>query len=244
MKKNSLALLAALALATPFLSFPVLAENTATNGASRPGPWLTRHEGFVAEAKKGGIDVLFLGDSITDHWRDKGSNIWETTYAPLHAANFGISGDRTQNVLWRMDHGELDGLHPKVVVLMIGTNNTGKEKDKTTIRNTPPQVIEGVTAIIADLRKKLPRSKILLLAVFPRDKPGSPIRDELKETNAGLAKLDDGKMIKYLDIGPQFLAPDGVFLPGVMGRDNLHPTDKGYAVWAKAMQPTLDAMLK
>lgn len=244
MKKNCLTLIAVLLLGSIVAPISSLAQSTATNPVPRPGKWMTRHEGFVEQAKQGGVNVLFLGDSITDHWRDRGSNVWNTYYVPLHAANFGISADRVQHVLWRIEHGELDGIDPKVIVLMIGTNNTGKEKDHTTIRNTPPQVIEGVTAIVNDLRKKLPQSKILLLAIFPRDKPGSPFRDQIKEINAGLAKLDDGKKISYLDIGPKFLAPDGTLLPGVMLHDNLHPTNKGYAIWAKAMQPTLEQMMK
>src|SRR5271169_5853760 len=89
-----------------------------------PTNWLARHEGFVAEAKKGGVDILFMGDSITDNWRSKGKNVWDKVYAPRHAANFGIGGDRTQHVLWRIENGELDGINPKVTVLMIGTNNS------------------------------------------------------------------------------------------------------------------------
>ena len=106
--------------------------NTATNPVPRDAKWVKRHEGFVQEAQNGGIEILFLGDSITDFWRNRGSNVWNQYYAPRHAANFGISGDRTQHLLWRIDHGELDGIHPKVVVLMIGTNNTGKENDHKT----------------------------------------------------------------------------------------------------------------
>src|SRR5579871_711872 len=107
MKNKCSKLLALLALGSLFMSSRAVAENTATNPVPRPGEWMKRHEGILAETKKGGINLLFLGDSITDHWRDRGSNIWETTYAPLHAANFGISGDRTQNVLWRIDNGEV-----------------------------------------------------------------------------------------------------------------------------------------
>jgi lysophospholipase L1-like esterase len=244
MKKTSLALFVTLTLGGLLTPSPSFAQNTATNPVPRPAAWVTRHEGFVNQAKQGGIDVLFLGDSITDHWRDRGSNVWSAYYAPLHAANFGISADRTQHVLWRIENGELEGIHPKVAVLMIGTNNTGKEKDKKTIRNTVPEVIEGVTAIVTDLRAKLPQTKILLLAIFPRDKPDSPFRDDLKQINAGLAKLDDGKMITYLDIGPKFLEPDQSLIPGAMLPDLLHPSEKGYQIWADAMKSTLAALLK
>jgi lysophospholipase L1-like esterase len=218
-------------------------SNSATNPVPLGAGWVRRHEGFVAQAKQGGIDVLFMGDSITDFWRNRGSNVWNQFYAPLHAANFGISGDRTQHVLWRMDNGELDGIHPKVVVLMIGTNNTGKERDKKTPRNTPAQVIEGVTAVVNDIRAKLPDSKILLLAIFPRGDGGPEQQAQINEINPAIAKLDDGKMVKFLDIGAKFLDADGT-LPRSVMPDLLHPSERGYQIWAEAMNPTLDAMLK
>jgi lysophospholipase L1-like esterase len=239
MKKTSITLL----LAVVFAAATVFAENTATTPAPRDDKWVARHEGFVEQAKQGGIDVLFLGDSITDRWRSVGSNVWAQDYAPLHAANFGISADRTQHVLWRIDHGELDGIHPKAVVLMIGTNNTGKEKDKKTERNTPSEVVAGVTAVVNDIRKKLPETKILLLAIFPRGQKANPLRNEIKGINASLAKLDDGKTVTYLDIGQKFLAPDGTLSKDIMP-DLLHPSEKGYVIWADAMKPTLDGLLK
>jgi len=220
----------------------VWAENTAIQPAPRDAKWVERHEGFVAEAKKGGMEILFLGDSITDGWRTRGKAVWEKQYAPRHAANFGIGGDRTQHVLWRMEHGELDGLKPKVVVLMIGTNNTGKDQDGKP-RNTTPEIIEGVTAVVQGLRAKLPQSKILLLAVFPRGGKDTPIRDQLKEINTALAKLDDGKMVKFLDIGAKFLEPDGTLSKDIMP-DLLHPNEKGYQIWADAIESTLAELLK
>ena len=220
----------------------VWGENTALQPASRDAKWVERHEGFVAEAKKGGIEVLFLGDSITDGWRSKGKAVWEKQYAPLHAANFGIGGDRTQHVLWRMEHGELDGVKPKAVVLMIGTNNTGKDQDGKP-RNTTPEIVEGVTAVVQGLRAKLPQSKILLLAVFPRGEKGTPIRDQLTEINTALAKLDDGRMMKFLDIGAKFLGLDGTLSRDIMP-DLLHPNEKGYQIWADAIEPTLSQLMK
>jgi lysophospholipase L1-like esterase len=218
-------------------------ENTATNPVPLGAGWVRRHEGFVAQAKSGGIDILFLGDSITDFWRTTGSNVWNQYYAPQHAANFGISGDRTQHVLWRINNGELDGIHPKVVVLMIGTNNTGKERGRNVPRNTPPQVIEGVTAVVNDIRAKLPESKILLLAIFPRGDGGPEQQAQINEINPAIAKLADGKMITFLDIGSKFLDADGKVSPDVMP-GLLHPNAKGYQAWADAMNPTLEAMLK
>ena len=218
-------------------------ENTATNPVPRSPSWVKRHEGFVQVAQKGGIDVLFMGDSITDFWRNRGSNVWNQFYAPRHAANFGISGDRTQHVLWRIDHGELDGIHPKVVVLMIGTNNTGKENDRKTPRNTVPEVAAGVQAVVNDIRARLPDSKILLLAIFPRGTLDDPQRAQVALLNTLIAKLDNGKRVTFLDIGPRFLDFDGT-LPRRLMPDLLHPNAQGYQIWAEAMGPTLDALLK
>ncbi len=203
---------------------------------------MRRHEGFVEQARKGNVEVLFLGDSITDFWRTRGSNVWNHCYAPRHAANFGISGDRTQHVLWRIEHGELDGIYPNVVVLMIGTNNTGKERDGKTIRNSPPEVVEGVTAVVRAIRAKLPQTRILFLGIFPRGEKTDAIRQQLKEINLQLALLADGRMVKFLDIGPKFLETDGT-IPGNVMPDLLHPNEKGYQIWADAMESTLAEML-
>jgi len=217
--------------------------NTAIIPAPRDEKWMARHAGFVQEAQKGGIDILFLGDSITDGWRNKGSNVWNKYYAPRRAANFGIGGDRTQHVLWRMEKGELDGIKPKVVVLMIGTNNTGKENDAGKIRNTVLETIAGVQAVVKELRAKLPDSKILLLAIFPRSTLDNPQRAQVALINTVIAKLDDGKTVRYLDIGPKFLGADGKVLEDIMP-DFLHPNEQGYQIWADAMGPALDEMLK
>jgi lysophospholipase L1-like esterase len=235
-------LLLALVLAT---SAGSIAANTAIEPVPRNGTPARQHTEFVEIARKGGVDLLFLGDSITDFWRTRGKAVWDREYAPLHAANFGINADRTQHVLWRMQNGELDGLAPKAVVLMIGTNNCGLENDGKTPRNTTPEVIEGVTAIVQGLRAKLPAAKILLLGIFPRARKGDPadIRDQIATVNAAIAKLDDGKFVKYLDIGPKFLKADGTLDPEDFVADLLHPSEKGYEVWAAAIrQPLADLM--
>lgn len=223
-----------------------VAANTATEPVPRNGMPAQMHQDFLALAKKGGIDVLFLGDSITDFWRNRGKVVWDKYYGSMNAANFGISADRTQHVLWRMQNGELDGIRPKVVVLMIGTNNCGLENDGKRVRNTTPEAIEGVTAVVKGLRAKLPESKILLLGIFPRARKGDPdsILDQIKEVNAAIAKLDDGKYIKYLDIGPRFLKPDGSLNPDDFISDLLHPSEKGYEVWAEAIQQPLADLMK
>ena len=226
------------------------ARNSAIKPEPRDAAWVKRHEGFVEIAKQGGVDVLFLGDSITDFWRrdnnpnQGGRKIWDREFAPLKAANFGISADRTQHVLWRLQNGELDGIKPKVVVLMIGTNNTGLERDNVTPRNTPAQTIEGVKAVVSTLRTKLPATKILLLAIFPRgEKPAHPQRAQIAEINRALARLDDGKMIRYLDLGAKFLAADGTLPKDIMPAF-LHPGEKGYEIWAAAIREPLREMLR
>ena len=242
--------------ATRLSSAPAAAANAALldpnlNSAIRPTPgnarWLQRHEQFVAEAKQGGINVLFLGDSITDFWRNRaprgGQGVWEREFAPLHAANFGISGDRTQNVLWRLQHGEVDGIDPKVVVLMIGTNNTGLERDNKTIRNTQEQAAVGVQAVIREVRARLPHSRVLLLAVFPRGATSAePQRAQIDYINRQIAPLTDGNVIRYLDLGPKFLSPDGTLSKDIFP-DLLHPNEKGYQIWAAVMRPVLLQML-
>jgi lysophospholipase L1-like esterase len=204
---------------------------------SNPTNWLARHEGFVKEAKADGINLLFMGDSITDAWRSRGKNVWNKFYGSRHAANFGIGGDRTEHVIWRIENGELDGLDPKVIVLMIGTNNSNS--------NSPDQISEGVEKIVSLMREKCPKSKILLLAIFPRGKPdANPKQMETIHTvNERIAKLDDGKMITFLDINKVFLGEDGKVHPEIMP-DYLHPNEQGYQLWADAMEPTLEKMLK
>jgi len=214
-------------------------RNPAIIPVSRGNPtnWLARHEGFVKQTKAGGIDLLFMGDSITDFWRNRGKNVWEKFYASRHAANFGIGGDRTQHVLWRIEHGELDGIDPKVIVLMIGTNNSNTD--------SADQISEGVEKIVGEMREKCPKSKILLLAIFPRGKPDAKPQqmETINKVNERIAKLDDGKTVTFLNINKAFLGEDGKLHADVMP-DFLHPNEHGYQLWADAMEPTLDKMLK
>jgi lysophospholipase L1-like esterase len=212
--------------------------------------FVKRHEGFLkdkeAALQNGPVDLLFVGDSITDAWRRKekdGSDspqqkLWKERWGKHNPLNLGIGGDRTQHVLWRLDNGEVDGIKPKVTVLMIGTNNLGNKE-------SPEDTILGVKAVVAKLREKLPETRILLLAVFPRgEKADNPYRAQIKQVNDEISKLDDGgKHVKYLDIGDKFLAEDGTLTKEVMP-DALHPNAKGYQIWADAIQPTLDEMMK
>ena len=211
--------------------------NSAIVPVPRDAKWVTRHDGFVEIAKQGGVDLLFLGDSITDFWRGSGKAVWDKNFAPLKAANFGISADRTQHLLWRLQNGELDGIKPRLAVLMIGTNNLGGNSDE--------EIVAGIQAIIGELHAKTPTTRLLLLGIFPRsEKPDAPARARIKNINAMLAKLDDGgKSIKYLDIGAKFLEADGTLPKSVMP-DGLHPKADGYQIWADAILPTVQQMLK
>ncbi len=204
-----------------------------TTPAPREGGAMKLHESFLKRAKEGKIDLLFLGDSITQGWGE--NEVWKRFYAPRNAANFGIGGDRTEHVLRRLEHGEVEGIRPEVVVLMIGTNNSRS--------NTAEAIANGVTAIVKSLREKLPEREILLLGVFPREERPGSIRAKLAVVNAQIAKLDDGKAVKYLDISKSFLQDDGTIARDVMP-DFLHLSPKGYRIWAEAMEPTLQAMLE
>jgi lysophospholipase L1-like esterase len=218
-------------------------QNSATQPMQRlslqPDPrWLKRHEDFCALAKKGDIDVLFLGDSITDAWRAKAQQaIWKEHFAPLKAANFGISGDRTQHVLWRIQNGELEGIQPKAIVLMIGTNNSNGRD------NSAEEIAEGITAIVQEIQKRTPSTKILLLGVFPRGEKPNPQREKLQQVNEIIAKLNDGEKVKYLDIGKAFLEEDGTIRKEIMP-DYLHLSPEGYKRWAEAIKEPLMGMLK
>ncbi len=238
-------LLVALVLAALW-PLAVVAQNTALIPTPRDFPtnWMSRHEAYVAEAKQGGVDLLFLGDSITDGWRwgTGGSQIWPQMYAPRHAANFGIGWDRIQNVLWRVENGELENISPRVVVLLIGTNNTGNE-DNGHPRNTTPEIIAGISNLVTQIQARLPKSKILLLGLFPRGVKSDPIRDQVTAVNAGIATLADGDKVRFLDLGGKFLEPDGTLSKAIFP-DLLHPNEKGYRIWADAMEPTLVEMLK
>jgi lysophospholipase L1-like esterase len=200
--------------------------------------FLKLHQRFLDRGKADPIGVLFFGDSITMHW-DQSPDLFQQFYGQYQPANFGIRGDGTQHMLWRIANGELDNVKPKVVVLMAGTNNY-----KDSARN----IAGGVKAIVAQIRAKLPESKILLLAILPRgDDPADPVvaklRDKYKRANAFIAKLDDGKTVRYFDFGDKLLMPDGKLNAEAMP-DDTHPSHTGYGIWGNAMQPLLDEMMR
>jgi len=202
-----------------------------------------RHEAFMKDKAellaKGDIQLVFLGDSITDGWRGGPQNeIYKMAFGKYNAFNTGIGGDQTQHLLWRIDKGELDGLHPKVVEIMIGTNNLGNGQ-------TPEQTIAGVTCVVEAVKAKCPDAKVLLLAVFPRgEKADDPFRAKIAQVNTALAAqyLGDAH-VKFLDIGPKFLLADGT-LPRFIMPDSLHPNAIGYQIWADATAHKLEKLMK
>ena len=175
---------------------------------------------------------------VLKHNFEGGTAVWNKYYKPLNACNYGVSGDKTENILWRLGEGKnMDGFNPRVCVLLIGINNLLQG-------STPQNTAAGITAIVRELRKNHPDMKILLLGVFPcRPKPEDPIRQKVKDTNAAIAGLHDGKHIFYADIGSVFLEKDGTVSKEIL-RDYLHLSEKGYERWAEAMRPHLDPLLK
>ena len=202
--------------------------------------FVKRHEGFVAEAKKGGVDLLLVGDFLTDDFRGNNKNgvkaIFDKAFARYHPANFGQGGDYTQHVLWRLQNGELEGIRPKVVMLMIGGTN-GSNNDP------PEKIAAGVAAIIDTVKQKSPGTKVLLLSVPPWMEMGH-LRARHTSVNPLLPKLDDGgKTVKYLDLTPKFLQADGTVSKDVMP-DGVHLSDQGYQIWADAVAGPIEDLMK
>lgn len=196
--------------------------------------WQTMHEENKAVAAKGDARLVFVGDSLTELWR------WDETwkaFAKYNAANLGIGGDKTQNLLWRLDHGEVGKLDPEAVVLLIGTNNFGH------LNHSAEEVFEGTQLIVEKLLKVFPRAKLLIMGVFPcQPEADHPFRERIKRTNAMTASLSNGDRIHFLDIGERLLEPDGSISPEVM-EDYLHLTPKGYRIWFEAVSPVVESWL-
>lgn len=204
--------------------------------------WQPRHEEKLAEARRlvaagHGPEVVFIGDSITQGWEKEGREVWQRHYAGYHALNLGFGGDRTENVLWRLQHGELDGLEPKLAVLMIGTNNTGHRAEN------PETTAAGIKRLVDEIRQRLPAAKVLLLAIFPRgEKADDSLRSINERVNRIIAGQADGRGIFFLNINAALTDPDGTLSKDVMP-DLLHPNAKGYAIWQREMQPLLQELL-
>lgn len=221
-----------------------LAQNVTSKPASAPASNpatvlinrdTARHKAILKAAEANKYDVIMLGDSITEGF--KGA-LWEKYYVPLKAGNFGISGDQTGHVLWRLTEGkELDNQDPKLVVLLIGVNNLWGKKF------TPEQIADATGTIVTTLRTKFPKVKVLILGVLPTANPAdNEIRGRVKAINALTAKLADGKDIRFLDFGDKMLESDGSISKEVMP-DLLHPGPKGYQIWIDNVNPVIEQML-
>jgi len=198
--------------------------------------WMPRHKKVLKEISKRDVDLIFVGDSITHGWEDGGKEYWDKYYAPRNAVNMGFSGDRTEHVLWRFDHGEIKGISPKLAVLMIGTNNSdGRD-------NTAEEIADGIKAICAKIRSELPDTKILMLRIFPRGEGPSAQRQKNTKASELASKIADNDMIFYMDINEHFL-DDGGRLPEDIMPDLLHPNEKGYRIWAEAIESTVARLM-
>lgn len=218
--------------------------NATTSNVSPPGNptlvpssrtdtnWSLIFQRHLDRIKQGSIDLLFFGDSITGCFFEQGMKDWNARYGSLNAAAFGIAGDRIEHVLWRVENGELKGISPKLIVLLIGTNNLGQAP--------PNQIAEGIGNLVHEIEKRSPSSHILLLGIFPRSKKADdPIRTLIKDINGRISGLGDGKQVTYLDIGSKFLEANGDMLEGITF-DYLHPNAAGCHIWYDAIQPIID----
>jgi lysophospholipase L1-like esterase len=194
--------------------------------------WTKRHVDACAAEREMPPQVLFIGDSINHFFTPE---IFKQVYESRKAINLGFGWDRTENVLWRLEHGELDGISPKVAIVMIGTNNLQV--------NTNTEIADGIRGICAEIHARLPDTKILLLGIFPRGEKPGPLRHRIAEINRSISSLDGRAGVTYLDFGGKFLEMGGMISKDVM-RDFLHPTESGYQIWVDAMEPTLARLME
>jgi lysophospholipase L1-like esterase len=203
---------------------------------------LTAHAQLLEKARKGGIDIYFEGDSITRRWgaTDYPELLanWKQNFFGWNAADFGWGADTIQNILWRLQNGELDGVHPKVIVLLAGTNNVGRVPgDDAKVAD----ITKGLKAVVDLMQSKAPKATIILTAIFPRN-DNMAVMPTIDKINANLARLADGQKVRYLNINDKLADKDGRLFTGMMG-DGLHPTVKGYQVWADALKPIFTELL-
>lgn len=246
MKKLSLRFLPVLFLCT---TFGQVAAQTCPDDALALTPatlqeewavewWEPRHQEKLKEEGREGAKLLFIGNSITHGWENTGKEIWDEYYKAHGAFNLGFSGDRTENVLWRLQHGEVNGIDPELAILMIGTNNTGHRQD------SPDCTAKGIEMILDELEKRLPDTEVLLLAIFPREaSPDGELRRLNYRINEKIEGLADGERVHFLNINDTFLDENGVLSEEIMP-DLLHPNEHGYQLWAEAMEPTLNELLE
>ncbi|HEY7886378.1 MAG TPA: GDSL-type esterase/lipase family protein [Cellvibrionaceae bacterium] len=200
--------------------------------------WLPRHQQKRQEAANGDPQIVFLGDSITQGWENEGAEVFDHYFGRWRTLNLGFGGDRTENVLWRLQHGAVDDIAPELVVLMIGTNNTGHRQDK------PARVAEGVDKIVQELRSRLPETKILLLAIFPRSaEAGDLPRRNNTLINARLRNFADGEKVFFHNLNSIFLDKHGNLSEQLMP-DLLHPNAEGYRLLARELAPLVDRLIE
>ncbi len=233
-------LICRVALLTVVMVFVVPAASDAaitTEPVGRPNPeWKARQEAINKRINDGNVDLIFIGDSITEYWEVAGKSAWDAHFSKFNAANLGISGDRTQHVLWRLDNGNLEGIKPKAAVMMIGTNNSAAG-------DTAEEIGEGIAAIVKKLHEKTPETKILILAIFPREEDANSRRLNNIKANELASKLADNKRVFYMDIGSKFLDADKTISREIMP-DLLHLSPLGYEIWASAIDNKVQELME
>jgi lysophospholipase L1-like esterase len=205
---------------------------------------MVAHTQLLEKARAGGIDVYFIGDSITRRWgaTDYPELLahWRQSFFGWNAGNFGWGADRIENILWRLGHGELDEVNPKVIVIQAGTNNIGAQPGRAA---KVADISRGLAAILESCRQQAPRATVILTAIFPRN-DNMAVMPEIDQVNANLARLADGRAVRYLSVNDRLADRDGRLFPGMMNeRDRLHPTIQGYQVWADGLKPILTELL-
>ena len=205
---------------------------------------MTAHEQLLAKARQGRIDVYFEGDSIVRRWGaldypELLAN-WNSNFSGWNAANFGWGADRTEHILWRLEHGELDGVNPRVIVLLAGTNNVSTDpRDDRTVAD----IARGIKAIVDACRRKAPQATIILTAIFPRNDNIAVVRT-IERINRQLAGFADGRRVRFVSINDRLADSEGRLFDGVLNaRDKLHPTLAGYQIWADALKPIFRELL-
>ena len=229
------ALSGTLLVAVATVAMSAVAANSAIIPIPQDSPrWLERHQSMSDRLKTGHANVLWIGDSIVEKLEGPGKTVWDKYYARRDAVNLGIGGDRTEHVLWRLDHCNLECVTPKLAIVMIGQNNGPS--------NTAEEIADGVSAVVTKLRQKLPDMKILLLAIFFRGEKPNDERTKLAKTNDLLSKMADNQHVFYLDIDKIFLQPDGTIMKSLMP-DFEHPNEQGCRAWAESIEPKVAELL-
>ena len=217
----------------------VQAASPATLPVPQPEAWwMARHKEKLVQIRQSPVNLVFIGDSITQGWESTGRRVWEEFYAPRGAVNLGFNSDCTEHVLWRLTHGEVDNIAPRLVVLLIGTNN------RTSRHESPDETSIGIRAIVDTLHARLPTAKLLVLGLLPRgDSPQDALRRHNARVNAQLHRYADGHSIFFLDLGDRFIDHQGRLRRHLMP-DQLHPSEDGYRTWAEGMEPVLRRLLR